>query len=233
MSLLTASCGVSIRHFPTKVVVRLLPPTLEEEDCSVAIDAVIEDSSKTSRTFVAGRSVANPTPEEPNLNARCYLNFSSHIAAVEFIKVFHGHVFWDDRGDSFRSVVAFAPFQQTAKVQKKDLLANTIETDSHFQHFISNTSSSVSPTVPAIATPTAPFVSMLVKSLTRYPTRSGPMGSNRIQPERPTSGRSKPQTAEPVPERPKSGKRPSSGKKAPKVPESNAQPKKVTLLKRS
>jgi hypothetical protein len=123
------------RVLPTKVVVRLLPPTLEDlvmpEEFSKAADWV---------KFVPGSRPENPSPENPQVNARLYVQFKTFQIASEFVTKFNGKVFSDDRGDNFRAVAAFAPFQRVPRKSKQlmNALDGTIESNEHFVSFIQN-----------------------------------------------------------------------------------------------
>lgn len=121
------------RVLPTKVVVRLLPPSLTDlvvpEEFYKAVEWV---------KFVPGNRPENPSPENPQVNARLYVQFKSFQIASDFIAKFNGKVFLDDRGESFRAVAAFAPFQRVPRRTKQlvNALDGSLETNEHFQRFI-------------------------------------------------------------------------------------------------
>ncbi len=124
---------------PTKVVVRLLPSSLTEDEFMKSIPEEFQSSVIDFTRFVSGKTVERPTPDNPNENARCYLNFHTYTSACDFVNKFHGKIFTDNRNDQYRAVAAFAPFQRTPKPWKqlKNSLENTIAEDVHFQDFIS------------------------------------------------------------------------------------------------
>jgi hypothetical protein len=128
---------VSGRPLPCKVVIRLLPPLIEESQ-------VLRggfDSKKSlveSIKFVPGNRPDRPSPENPTVNSRMYIQFKSFQAACDFIIKFHGTIFQDDKGDSFRAVAAFAPYQRDTRPgrQLQNALDGSFEGCDHFQTFI-------------------------------------------------------------------------------------------------
>ena len=154
------------RVLPTKVVLRLLPPTITEPD---VLDALPKEFKFEHSKFVPGRRLAKPSPENPNLNARMYLAFKSFPVASEFIAKVHGKVLSDQNGVSYRIVAAFAPFQRVAKSWKqlKNPHEGTIESVEHFKKFIANETQDLdSPKRTAELKERKPgFVSPLVASL--------------------------------------------------------------------
>ena len=128
---------VSGRPLPCKVVIRLLPPLIEESQ-------VLRggfDSKKSlveSIKFVPGNRPDRPSPENPTVNSRMYIQFKSFQAACDFINKFHGTIFQDDKGDSFRAVAAFAPYQRDTRPgrQLQNALDGTFEGCDHFQNFV-------------------------------------------------------------------------------------------------
>ena len=114
------------RPLPTKVVLRLLPPVCEPEQ----VDQV-EWSS-----FVPGKRPDKPTPENPVVNSRMYLQFKTFQAACEAINKYHGKVM----GESYRAVAAFAPVQRVPKPGRQlvNNLDGTYQDSDHYKSFIEN-----------------------------------------------------------------------------------------------
>jgi hypothetical protein len=126
---------VSGRPLPTKVVVRLLPPTIEESQVLGRFDSY---KSTEWFKFCAGSRPDRPSPDNPTVNSRMYIQFKSFQAACDFINNFHGTIFQDDKGDSFRAVAAFAPYQRVSKVgrQLPNALDGSFEDSDHYKSFI-------------------------------------------------------------------------------------------------
>lgn len=130
--------GESTRPLPTKVVVRLLPPTVTESEFLATIPEESREGIEWT-SFVAGKRQERATPEKPNINARCYIHFLNNKMAIDFISKFHGHCFIDEKGESFRAVTAFAPFQRICKYRlNRNKIENTIETKNHYINFINS-----------------------------------------------------------------------------------------------
>ena len=124
------------RPLPTKVVVRLLPPVIEESKVLAACG--LEKGAEWTR-FVPGNRPERPTPENPTVNSRMYLQFKTFQQASEFIKKNHGKIFQDEQtSDSFRAVAAFSPYQRVAKLTRQlgNPLEGSVEDSDHFQAFI-------------------------------------------------------------------------------------------------
>jgi len=124
------------RPLPTKVVVRLLPPSLCENEFFKLIPPHLETEIDYKK-FSTGVYLESPSIETPNVNACCYLNFKSFKSATEFIQKFHGTVFTDTTGETYRAVASIAPYQRVARPWKsmKNLLENQIEADEHYKGF--------------------------------------------------------------------------------------------------
>ncbi len=122
------------RPLPTKIVIRLLPPSIEESE----ILALVPNSVEWHK-FVAGKRPEVASPENPIVNSRMYLQFKSFGAASEFISKFHGKIFHDkETHTAFRAVAAFAPFQRIPRPAKQltNPLDGKIEDQDHFQTFL-------------------------------------------------------------------------------------------------
>ena len=166
------------RPLPTKVVVRLLPPSLTEEEFMKSIPDKWEEEIDYKK-FSNGVYHESPTVETPNVNSFCYLNFKSFRSASEFVQKFHGTVFESPGtdGETFRAVAAIAPFQRVPRPWKcmKNLLQNTIEEDAEYKQFLANQTDS-SRGIPVSSytfdhEKSEQFISPLVKSLSERSER--------------------------------------------------------------
>ena len=224
MSTLIPPLSVSDRPLPTRVVVRLLPPIITKNEF---VDAI--GSTNCDLTFVPGRRTNIPSPETPNLNARSYLKFETFALASDFIQRFHGHVFLDDKGESFRAVAAFAPSQRAGKRRIFNALQNTIEKDSHYLNFSNGT-------IPPAPSPTKldtnePYISPLVKSLTERPQSARSVRST-VSPTKVVVGHVKSQTPKFVKSQTKQNNNPQAPQIQPPATSAVQPGKKVTVLKR-
>jgi len=120
---------------PTKVVVRLLPPLITENE----LMGTIGDEHKSNvsiQSFVPGRRVKGES--KPSRNATCYLYFGDTDQADLFIRAYHGHAFVDDLGQHFRAVACYAPYQKVPKQKsaKEDPREGKIEEDAMYKQFL-------------------------------------------------------------------------------------------------
>jgi len=119
---------------PLKVVVRLLPPEITEEELLATINKTHIQRTKW-RSFVPGKRYKGEA--KPSLNARCYFKFDEGEAAEEFVKDYHGHQFVDGQGEHFRAVVCFAPYQKAPRSKpQKDPRDGTILDDPVYKEFL-------------------------------------------------------------------------------------------------
>jgi len=118
---------------PTKVIVRLLPPLITEDE----LMSTIGDEHRGNafiKNFVPGRRVKGE--DKPSRNATCYMYFGDADQADLFVKDYHGHAFVDDQGEHFRAVACFAPYQKVPKQKtSKDSREGTIEEDPTYKQF--------------------------------------------------------------------------------------------------
>jgi len=117
-----------------KVVVRLLPPEITEEELVATISkAHIQDVNW--RSFHAGKRYKGEA--KPSINSRCYLQFRTPSIAEDFTKEYHGHQFIDGHGESFRAVACFAPYQKIPRQKpQKDPRDGTIADDPAYKEFL-------------------------------------------------------------------------------------------------
>merc|ERR1712013_202209 len=104
--------SVHMAKEPTKVVVRLLPPLITEDELMSTIGEEHQQHAFV-RNFIAGKRYKGEA--RPPRNATCYMYFTTGEQADAFIKDYHGHAFVDDQGEQFRAVACFAPYQKVPK----------------------------------------------------------------------------------------------------------------------
>jgi len=124
------------------------------------------------------------SPESPNINSRCYLNFKSFTIAKEFMMKFHGHIFKSSSGEIFRAVVAIAPFQRVPRSWKqlRNAFENQIEEDTHYKQFLieQQTAADLPPAPYSFEKEKSEsFVSPLVKSLAEQNQRMNQLLRNK------------------------------------------------------
>ncbi|XP_037035929.1 regulator of nonsense transcripts 3A-like [Bradysia coprophila] len=116
----------------TKVVIRRLPPSMDEETFLNQIQPVPEYDYFyfVSADWSLGR----------NATSRAYINFLNEEDIFIFKDRFDGYVFVETTGGvEYPAIVEFAPFQglPKSKSRKKDNKCNTIDTDPDFIKFLS------------------------------------------------------------------------------------------------
>lgn len=113
----------------TKVVIRRLPPSMDEETFRKQIEPMPDhdDFYFVSGDWSLGR----------NASSRAYINFTKAEDIYLFKDKFDGYIFVDSKGVEYPAVVEFAPFQELPRnrSRKKDVKCGTIETDTHFLAF--------------------------------------------------------------------------------------------------
>ncbi|XP_058462622.1 regulator of nonsense transcripts 3B [Malaya genurostris] len=113
----------------TKVVIRRLPPSMDEETFRKQIDPIPdhEDFYFVSGDWSLGK----------NASSRAYISFSKAEDIFLFKDKFDGYIFVDSKGVEFPAVVEYAPFQELPRnrSRKKDAKCGTIEVDTHFKAF--------------------------------------------------------------------------------------------------
>ncbi|XP_062550818.1 regulator of nonsense transcripts 3B [Armigeres subalbatus] len=113
----------------TKVIIRRLPPSMDEETFRRQIEPMPEHDDFY---FVSGDWSLGK-----NASSRAYINFTRAEDIYLFKDKFDGYIFVDAKGVEFPAVVEFAPFQELPRnrSRKKDVKCATIETDTHFIAF--------------------------------------------------------------------------------------------------
>ncbi|XP_055816360.1 regulator of nonsense transcripts UPF3 isoform X2 [Solanum dulcamara] len=122
----------------SKVVLRHLPPTISQ---SMLLEQV--DSRFTCRynwfCFLPGKS-----SQKHQTYARAYIEFKRPEDVIEFAEFFDGHVFVNEKGTQFKTIVEYAPSQRVPKHwSKKDGREGTILKDPEYLEFLENISKPV------------------------------------------------------------------------------------------
>ncbi|XP_065897911.1 regulator of nonsense transcripts 3A-like [Dysidea avara] len=113
----------------TKVIIRHLPPGFSEERL---LELVGPLDPYTYFYFAAG---------DPKLGkfgySRTYINFEAEEGILSFRDKFDGFPVTDDKGNVYRMIIEFAPFQRCPKKKKKlDAKCGTIEDTAEFKEFL-------------------------------------------------------------------------------------------------
>ncbi|KAL8156128.1 regulator of nonsense transcripts UPF3-like [Apium graveolens] len=115
----------------TKVVVRRLPPTITEAMLLEQID----DKFTRRFKFVSFRPGNNSQRHQSY--SRAYIDFQRPEDVIEFAEYFGGHVFVNEKGTQFKTVVEYAPSQRVPKQwSKKDGREGTIYKDPEYLEFL-------------------------------------------------------------------------------------------------
>ncbi|KAJ3666750.1 hypothetical protein Zmor_002182 [Zophobas morio] len=115
----------------TKVVIRRLPPSMDQETFLNQISPV---PSYDYLYMVKGDASLGE-----NSFSRAYINFSNPNDIYDFKEKFDNYVFLDSAGHEYPAVVEFAAFQKIPKRRTKirvDPKVSTIETDPYYLEFI-------------------------------------------------------------------------------------------------
>ncbi|XVF00556.1 hypothetical protein REPUB_Repub04eG0010700 [Reevesia pubescens] len=115
----------------TKVVLRHLPPSITE---SMLVEQV--DTAFAGRynwlSFRPGKS-----SQKHQAYSRAYIDFKRPEDVLEFAEFFNGHVFVNEKGAQFKTIVEYAPSQQVPKqCSKKDGREGTIFKDPEYLEFL-------------------------------------------------------------------------------------------------
>ncbi|CAG9830340.1 unnamed protein product [Diabrotica balteata] len=117
----------------TKVIIRRLPPTIEQETFIKQVSPIPDYSYiyTVNGDFSLGE----------NAFSRVYINFVHHDDVYSFKERFDNYVFLDAKGSEYPCVVEFAPFQKIPKKRGKtrmDPKAGSIESDPYYLDFLEN-----------------------------------------------------------------------------------------------
>ncbi|EFN59157.1 hypothetical protein CHLNCDRAFT_50004 [Chlorella variabilis] len=109
-----------------KVVVRRLPPSLQEEAFRGAVREWIERADWFS--YVQGKASSKDL-----LHSRAYLRFKDAADVPRFQQAWDGHAFVNERGTQFRCQVEYAAYQRVPRQRvKRDPKEGTIERDADY-----------------------------------------------------------------------------------------------------
>ncbi|GFY88585.1 Smg-4/UPF3 family protein [Actinidia rufa] len=115
----------------TKVVVRHLPPTISQSVLAEQIDGRFA-GRYNSVVFLPGKN-----SQKLLSYARAYIDFKRPEDVIEFAEYFDGHVFVNEKGTQFRTIVEYAPSQRVSKHwSKKDGREGTIFKDPDYMEFL-------------------------------------------------------------------------------------------------
>lgn len=115
----------------TKVVLRHLPPTITP---AMLVDQ-IDDRFANRYKLVSFRPGNSSTKHQ--IHSRAYINFQKPEDVIEFADFFGGHVFVNEKGTQFKTVVEYAPSQRVAKhLSKKDGREGTLYKDPVYMEFL-------------------------------------------------------------------------------------------------
>ncbi|GKV32133.1 hypothetical protein SLEP1_g40762 [Rubroshorea leprosula] len=115
----------------TKVVLRHLPPAISEATLVEQVDGVFAGRYNWV-SFRPGK-----TSQNHQSYSRAYIDFKRPEDVLEFADVFNGHVFVNEKGTQFKSIVEYAPSQRVPKQgSKKDGREGTISKDPEYLEFL-------------------------------------------------------------------------------------------------
>ncbi|KAK9808282.1 hypothetical protein WJX73_007504 [Symbiochloris irregularis] len=114
----------------TKVVIRNLPPLLQESEAR----ALVEEQFKDRVTWFYFTQGKHSTKRV--VQSTAFVNLTSPSDVVAFKAAVHGHSFVTDRGVQYRCTVEYAPNQRVPKpLSKTDPREGTIEEDDDYKAF--------------------------------------------------------------------------------------------------
>nr|GMD06997.1 regulator of nonsense transcripts UPF3-like [Ipomoea batatas] len=115
----------------TKIVLRHLPPALPRSTLSEQID------SRFSGRYNWLYFRPGKTSQKHQTYSRAYINFKTPEDVVEFAEFFNGHVFVNEKGSQFKTIVEYAPLQRAPRQwSKKDGREGSILKDPEFLEFL-------------------------------------------------------------------------------------------------
>lgn len=115
----------------TKVVLRHLPPAISEAALMEQVDGAVSGRYN----WVAFRP--GKISQKHQSYARAYIDFKTPEDVLVFAEVFNGHVFVNEKGTQFKTVVEYAPSQLVPRQWcKKDGREGTISKDPEYLEFL-------------------------------------------------------------------------------------------------
>ncbi|CAH9082198.1 unnamed protein product [Cuscuta europaea] len=115
----------------TKIVLRHLPPALTQSALFEQIDSRFSGRYNWS-SFRPGK-----TSQKHQTYSRAYIDFNTPEDVIEFAEFFSGHVFVNEKGSQFKTIVEYAPSQRVPRhSSKKDGREGTILKDPDYLEFL-------------------------------------------------------------------------------------------------
>ncbi|KAL6517786.1 hypothetical protein OROMI_033487 [Orobanche minor] len=119
----------------TKVVLRHLPPTISQSNLVEQVDSRFSGRYHWL-AFRPGKSRYVRTTKHLTYS-RAYIDFNKPEDVIEFAEFFNGHVFVNEKGTQFKTIVEYAPSQRVPKQwSKKDGRQGTILKDPEYLEFL-------------------------------------------------------------------------------------------------
>lgn len=126
-----------------KVVVRRLPPSLQEETFREAVQDWIERADWFC--YVQGKASAKEV-----LHSRAYLRLKDCAEVPRFQQAWDGHAFVNERGTQFRCQVEYAPYQKVPRQRvKRDPKEGTLARDAEYTAFVERLQAGPEPAAPS------------------------------------------------------------------------------------
>ncbi|CAI9101532.1 OLC1v1038875C1 [Oldenlandia corymbosa var. corymbosa] len=115
----------------TKVVLRHLPPSISQSSLMEQVD------SRFSGRYNWFSFFPGKTSHNHQSYSRAYIDFKRADDVIEFAEFFDGHVFVNEKGTQFKTIVEYAPSQRVPKQwSKKDGREGTILKDPEYMEFL-------------------------------------------------------------------------------------------------
>ncbi|XP_038682303.1 regulator of nonsense transcripts UPF3-like isoform X2 [Tripterygium wilfordii] len=115
----------------TKVVLRHLPPAISEAMLMGQIDSVVAGRYN----WVSFRPGKNSLKRQTY--SRAYIDFKRPEDVLDFAEFFNGHVFVNEKGTQFKTIIEYAPSQRVPQQwSKKDGREGTIQKDPEYLEFL-------------------------------------------------------------------------------------------------
>ncbi|KAL0422222.1 UNVERIFIED_CONTAM: Regulator of nonsense transcripts UPF3 [Sesamum latifolium] len=115
----------------TKVVLRHLPPTISQSNLVEHVDSRFAGRYRWLAFRPGKSSLKHPK------YSRAYIDFNKPEDVIEFAEFFNGHVFVNEKGTQFKTIVEYAPSQRVPKQwSKKDGRESTILKDPEYLEFL-------------------------------------------------------------------------------------------------
>lgn len=115
----------------TKVVLRHLPPTISQSSLMEQIDVRFAGRYNLI-SFRTGKN-----SQRHQSYSRAYIDFKRPDDVIEFAEFFDGHVFVNEKGTQFKTIVEYAPSQRVPKQwAKRDGREGTIYKDPEYLEFL-------------------------------------------------------------------------------------------------